>query len=328
MTERKLGWRPDPVTVVYQPAHMLVARLRANKIPASALKVLDRCSMLDYRAHRIFQRKVGACVLFTACSMVDVWRRARDEQEPELLSPRWPYWTARSSEFADGVRSSNEIRELVREAGDTGCFPDHAWKAIERVGFVPLSKLPYPGIFEGEEQSDADAEEIIHEQPSPSLLDESYERRGIETVHVVETGQQKLQRIASLLRYGFPVGFGMTVDLAFMSNAGELIKDTNPFTAQGGHAMQILSVHKPDSKPTTAKTLSELVEWDKRYAETDPALVTNEHVFIVNNWWEDHGSASGLLRFAGGLVGSSNVRSVTALNLVPTKVTPVAKGKP
>jgi hypothetical protein len=292
---RALGWRKDPDDAEYAEHGHLVRALRARGDTLPPLPVAD---LRPFRGEPIYQGGVGACFAFDLTRRFQVWNNARGLAD-DLVSPRVLYWAGRAQEFA-GVDP-----ELVEpQMTDSGTYPSLGYRAVERVGFVPWNRCPYP--------SDEDAwdpvwiDQVVHHSPPPAIWADAFSQRGLETARVMDDGIDRVRSVALLLTERLVPGFGMQVDLPFLRNRGERITNVNPALLQGGHAMSVLAVVNPDGSSVRAGRIGvappdEVLSWD----------------VVVDNWWEDWGAPDGTGRIAAGLFGSDWISDVTTVNFVP-----------
>lgn len=312
---RALGWLADPpaASSSYQSGHRMLARARA-----ADLLPLDRASLFRFRGAPLEQGPIGSCFAFGCTRAFQLYRAAHSPEssveaavaasDAEIASPRWLYYAARAGEFAgDNVDSMPPLE-------DTGSYPYLGFEQIRQLGFVPWSSCPYP---KGAELDDPEqAREVIAKQPSPNVVLDAFDTRGLETARVAGAGLERVRQVAALLKQRCPVGFGMQVDNDFLRNTGGVIQDVNRFFVQGGHWMQVLAV-VPSITVAAPKTLEELRASVESNAAATPDEVTSTWEVIVDNWWGPHWGRFGIGRISAGLFGSSWISDVTAVRFLP-----------
>jgi hypothetical protein len=250
---------------------------------AAAQPPLEFCSLLEFEPERLYQGFVGSCVSVGSKGMFLDYCAANGLPRLEL-SERALYWQARVLEYLEQAPDADGVRERVAAEGDTGAYPWLAWQAWRELGLVPYEDCPGREPVTAEE-----CETFVRIQPAPRVFASGYERRGLEAARLQSTGLDKVRELAALLQHRVPVGFGMSVDLTFGHNEGEVIRDLNPHLIQGGHWMRIVAVLKPGAAPAGIDTEAEAREWLRSREETTPAGVTPDHLVVVLNTWRNWG---------------------------------------
>lgn len=292
---RALGWRKDPGDAVYASHGHLVRALRAR---GDALPPLPTADLRSFRGEPIYQGGVGACFAFDLTRRFQVWNKARGLPD-DLVSPRTIYWAGRAQEFA-----GQDPELVVQQMDDSGTYPSLGYTAVERLGFVPWSRCPYPM---GEDAWDPVwIDQVVHQSPPPAIWADAFSQRGLETARVFEAGTERVRSVALLLTERLVPGFGMQVDLPFLRNRGERITSVTPTLLQGGHAMSVLAVVNRDGSPVQAERIGS--------APTDEVLSWD---VVVDNWWDDWGAPDGTGRISAGVFGSDWISDVTTVNFVP-----------
>lgn len=304
-----LGWRPNPVGSFSntRAPRFAAQRLRANVEP------LETCSLLRFDPRRLFQGSVGSCVAVGTKGMFLDWCAANGE-EPFEVSERVLYWQARVLEYVDQGDTADDARELVALAGDTGAYPWLAFNAWKRLGLVPFELCP-----DAEPTSLEEVDRFVTVQPPPNAFAGGWTRRDLDTIEVDGVGLQKVRQLANLLRYRTPVGFGMTVDLGFMSNGGRVVEGVNHTLAQGGHWMRALAVLHSQAASAELHTVGdelELISRLRAYEIREPSEATTDSVVLYHNTWRGWGLANGMGMMRAG-AWSQEARDVTGVEWLP-----------
>ena len=217
-----LGYRRDPHNV------------RAAYRPHASLDVsplLPSPSLLPWwlGQGRIWQADVGACVAATWTWQYHAYHACRGNPQP-LASVIGMYSLARCQE--DSGRDPDTLGPL----DDVGSYPANIMIAARDVGIISEAQWPSPASPTFDRTS-------VCRRPRPDDCVDAYDRRGLKWIAVEKgsTWQETRDTVRGLLQAGYPVGFAMFVDTAFMRNQGGIVTRTNERDPDGGgHAMAIV----------------------------------------------------------------------------------------
>lgn len=282
----KLGWRKNP------PGEYPKARAVLSTRPArmGVLPPLSKPNLLPFRGTRIDQLNAAACVAFDLTRRLQLYFAANNLGANLLASPLDIYWKGRAEEFAG--TDPDERPALL----DQGTIPVNALTAIAAEGFALWDDYPY-----------TDDPKRLASEPPASLFVRSYAQHGMQWGHIDEVGSARIDRTKGALLQRCPVGFGITVDEAFMQNAGQRITSINEKYLVGGHMLTVLAVLDAD-------LIRELRDSMPLPADAQAGDV------LFDNWWTSTqwglpGYGFGLM--SGDLFGSSWVDDVSMLEAVP-----------
>jgi hypothetical protein len=236
----------------------------------SPFTMQEKPSLRHVRGLRLRQKHAGACVAFAIARCIYMSLRLAGEPAPPVPAPGFIYVNARRQEHAGVDTDRIPLPPLI----DKGSRPRLAMSSVRKVGFCRWEDAPY----------DPD---LVNQQPPLSAYQAAYDQAGFQYYRVFYEGMARIEAVRYALRAGFPVGFGMTVDRAFLDHIGsESVKSIDPSNIAGGHMMAVMEVE-------------------------------DDGTILVDNWWDDWGFEDGHGRISADLFASNFISDVYAIQAAP-----------
>lgn len=189
-------------------------RDKDSKELLTALETDETGSLEQYVVDVLNQGQLGSCVANAGNQAVRMsqWRQVPDFIPP-LASRLFGYYNPRIYHDATDVDSGTYIRFF--------------FKALNKYGFCPESKLPYD-ISKFDETPDHGIYRAAFDQKDPT----DYYR-------IYETGDDRITAIERAISQGYPVVFGTVVTNAFCRGQADGIIPKPTGNYAGGHAMVV-----------------------------------------------------------------------------------------
>lgn len=217
----------------------------------------------DLRRGMLEQGNPQACVAFSIARAIHI-TQVRDSlgahtPEPEIPSPSFIYYNARAQELIGKPPSMSPLP-------DRGCYPRLALKGVQTLGYVPWGDCPYQ-------------ERTVNTRPRMKLYTEAFDQKGLRYYRISASGQERVDQVEHALSLGYPVIFGMMIDLAYTKLGRAPADSVDMKKLLGGH-MQC-------------------------------AMAIDSSGVVVENWWgKDWGLGDGTGRLTARLFGSDVVNDV------------------
>ena len=231
----------------------------------------------DLRRGILEQGDANSCVAFSLARAIHM-SLVRDSlgssaPEPEIPAPGFIYFNSRAQELIGRPPSMSPLP-------DRGSFPRLALKAVQTLGYVPWGSCPYD-------------DKKLSVRPRMRLYTEAFDQKGLRYYRISGSGQDRLDQVERALVLGYPVVFGMSIDIPFTKLGRAPADSLDSKKLLGGHMMCALAV---DSSGV-----------------------------VVESWWgKDWGLGDGTGRITARLFGSDAVSDVYAIQAAP----PFQEGSP
>ena len=180
-------------------------------------------SLLPYRAGRLEQNGVSACVGFALARALHICLLADGYPSAPVPSPLFLYYNGRAAENA------GEDVDAAPPVEDRGSYPRLVMQACRALGFCAAADWPF-------------AHAQRNTRPKLRCYRRAYDQRALEFFRILSSGQDRIDEVKAALSNNWPVIFGMPVDKAFLQHRGsDPIMSLNPAEIVGGHMMTVVA---------------------------------------------------------------------------------------
>ncbi len=212
---RSTGWLQDPGDL---RDYDFRDRLAVVSPPAGA-----SLSLLPFRAGRLEQDGVSACVGFAVARALHICFLANGHTAAPVPSPLYLYYNGRAAESAGADPESAPPLE------DRGSYPRLVMQACRALGFCPNGDWPF-------------SYSKRNTRPQMRCYRRAYDQRGFEFFRILSSGSARIEEVKAALAMRYPVIFGMPVDKAFTEHKGaDPIDSINVAEIVGGHMMTVVA---------------------------------------------------------------------------------------
>ncbi len=158
-------------------------------------------SLLPYRARRLEQDGVSACVAFALTRAIHVCLLAAGHVDAPEPSPLYLYANARFAENA------GDDPAKAQPIDDRGSYPRLAMQATRALGFCAERDWPFEPT-------------LRNTRPKLRCYRRAYDQRNLQFYRIDSSGEERINDLRVALSKNYPVIFGMPVDRAFLDHHG------------------------------------------------------------------------------------------------------------